>query len=309
MMVGGVAVELERSSGVATRSGTPRPELFLAYGVLGLAGRGQGSATRVTRAGELDEADINAVHPGSIARREQLVWNEQRQQVDALIGWFYRDLCLRVAKDGSQPDAAAVARVLAQALAPHSAALVHEDAAAADWLTRLRWLALVRPELTLPSIGEEQLTDLIEQCCAGCRSRAEVAAKPKLPWLAALLTREQVLQLDEQAPAALTVPSGSRIRLDYGAADATRPPLLAVRLQELFGLRATPTVAGGRMPVLLHLLAPNYRVEQVTSDLASFWATTYQQVRKDLRARYPKHSWPEDPLSAPPQAKGRPRPG
>ncbi len=309
MMAGGVAVEIERSSGAATRSGAPRPELFLAYGVHGLAGRGASSATRVTRAAELDEEAIAAVHAGAIVRREQLAWNHQRQQVDALIGWFYRDLCLRVARDGSQPDAVAVARVLADALMPHSAELVAEDAEAALWLSRLRWLRAVRGDLALPEPDEEQLRALVEQCCAGCRSRAEVAAKPKLPWLAATLGHEQNRLLDEYAPAALTVPSGSRIRLDYTAADGTRAPVLAVRLQELFGLSATPRLAGGRVAVLLHLLAPNYRVEQVTTDLASFWATTYQQVRKDLRARYPKHSWPEDPLHALPQAKGRPRQG
>ena len=84
-------------------------------------------------------------------------------------------------------------------------------------------------------------------------------------------------------------------------------PVVAVRLQELFGLRETPRIAAGRIPLLLHLLAPNYRPVQITSDLQSFWANAYFQVRKDLKARYPKHSWPEDPLTAPPQAKGRPR--
>jgi ATP-dependent RNA helicase HrpB len=80
--------------------------------------------------------------------------------------------------------------------------------------------------------------------------------------------------------------------------------VLAVRLQELFGWTQTPRIAGGRVPVLIHLLGPNYRPVQITEDLASFWATTYFQVRKDLRTRYPKHSWPEDPLTATPQAKG-----
>ena len=83
-------------------------------------------------------------------------------------------------------------------------------------------------------------------------------------------------------------------------------PTLAVRLQELFGLLDTPKIAGGRVPVVLHLLGPNYRPVQVTDDLRSFWTRTYPQVRKDLRARYPKHSWPEDPFTAKPQAKGRP---
>ena len=80
--------------------------------------------------------------------------------------------------------------------------------------------------------------------------------------------------------------------------------MLAVRLQELFGWTETPRVAGGRVAVVLHLLGPNFRPVQITDDLRSFWATTYFQVRKDLRARYPKHAWPEDPLTAKPEAKG-----
>ena len=84
-------------------------------------------------------------------------------------------------------------------------------------------------------------------------------------------------------------------------------PILAVRLQELFGWTDTPRISGGRVPVVLHLLAPNFRPVQVTDDLRSFWSTTYFQVRKDLRFRYPKHAWPEDPLTAKAEAKGRAR--
>jgi ATP-dependent helicase HrpB len=114
--------------------------------------------------------------------------------------------------------------------------------------------------------------------------------------------------LDELAPEAITVPTGSSIKLAYHA-DPKQPPVLAVRLQEMFGLAETPRAAGGRAPVLLHLLGPNYRPVQVTQDLASFWKNTYAQVRKDLRADYPKHSWPDDPLTAEAirGAKRRPR--
>ena len=110
--------------------------------------------------------------------------------------------------------------------------------------------------------------------------------------------------LEEHAPEALEVPTGNRIKLQY---EAGKGPVLAVRLQEVFGWVETPRVAGGRVPVVMHLLGPNYRPVQITSDLKSFWAGTYFQVRKDLRAQYPKHSWPEDPLTATPVAKGRRR--
>ncbi len=104
-------------------------------------------------------------------------------------------------------------------------------------------------------------------------------------------------------PEALLVPSGSRIKLDYRPL-GEGPPVLAVRLQELFGWIATPRICGGRVAVLIHLLGPNYRPVQITDDLASFWATTYFQVRKDLRSRYPKHAWPDDPLAARAEARG-----
>nr|WP_256832890.1 ATP-dependent helicase HrpB [Pseudomonas oleovorans] len=110
-------------------------------------------------------------------------------------------------------------------------------------------------------------------------------------------------RLDELAPRALSVPSGSRIAIDY----TENPPVLAVRLQELFGLAATPRIVGGRLGLKLHLLSPARRPVQVTQDLASFWANTYIDVKKDLKGRYPKHYWPNDPLIAEPTARVKPR--
>ncbi|WP_226687354.1 ATP-dependent helicase HrpB [Stutzerimonas stutzeri] len=121
--------------------------------------------------------------------------------------------------------------------------------------------------------------------------------------LATLLPWPLPQRLDEQAPVVLSVPSGSRIRLDY----SEQPPVLAVRLQELFGLADTPRIAGGRQIVKLHLLSPARRPVQVTQDLASFWRNTYAEVKKDLKGRYPKHYWPDDPLIAVPTARAKPR--
>ena len=121
--------------------------------------------------------------------------------------------------------------------------------------------------------------------------------------LAALLPWPLPQRLDELAPKSLSVPSGSRIAIDY----SEQPPVLAVRLQELFGLAETPRIAGGRQRVLLHLLSPARRPVQVTQDLASFWANTYAEVKKDLKGRYPKHYWPDDPLIAEPTARAKPR--
>jgi len=108
--------------------------------------------------------------------------------------------------------------------------------------------------------------------------------------------------VESAAPERIAVPSGNIIKLHY---EVGKPPVLAVRIQEVFGMTETPRLAGGRLPVLMHLLAPNYRVQQITPDLASFWKNTYGEVKKDLKARYPKHAWPDNPLTA--QAERGPR--
>ncbi len=129
------------------------------------------------------------------------------------------------------------------------------------------------------------------------RSLGELRATDPLSGLKALLTREQAQRLEEGAPTHLTVPSGSRIAVQY---PADGPPVLAVKLQELFGLADTPKVAWGRVSVLLHLLSPAGRPIQVTVDLRSFWNAIYPQVKKELKGRYPRHPWPDDPWSAAP---------
>lgn len=116
----------------------------------------------------------------------------------------------------------------------------------------------------------------------------------RLPW-------QQQSQLNELAPTHLGVPSGSRIRLDYSQS----PPVLAVRLQEMFGLTDTPRIANGKVAVLLHLLSPARRPVQITQDLAGFWQSSYHDVKKDLKGRYPKHHWPDNPLQAQATARAK----
>jgi ATP-dependent helicase HrpB len=112
-----------------------------------------------------------------------------------------------------------------------------------------------------------------------------------------LLTPEQSRSLQIEAPERIEVPSGSSIRIEY---QIGKPPILAVKIQEVFSWKQTPRVAKGRVPLLLHLLAPNGRPQQITDDLASFWSRGYAEVKKELKRRYPKHSWPEDPWTAQP---------
>ncbi len=136
------------------------------------------------------------------------------------------------------------------------------------------------------------------------RRRKDLARLDLATILGSQLDWKQAQRLDQLAPTHLAVPSGSSVRLNYANGEA---PTLAVRLQELFGLTDSPTVAGGRVPVVLHLLSPAQRPVQVTTDLASFWRQTYPQVKAELMGRYPKHHWPTDPLSAQATARTKKR--
>ena len=303
MMVGGIPVELDPASVCATRPGQRRSELVVCTGLQGL-GRGIGTSILVRQGAEISEADLEAVRPGGLERRSRLVWDAARGRIDALVGWYWADLAVRMGA-GAQVDAAELSAFLAQQLSGEAERLL--DDTSASFVARARWLVQVRPDLGIPALDAAWLTAQVADWCQGKRSRDEVIALPKLDWLKATLGFALAERIEALAPATILVPTGNHIRLDYAVADVQHAPVLAVRLQELFGEPATPRINDGRTPVLLHLLGPNYRCEQVTGDLASFWANTYPQVRKDLRGRYPKHSWPDDPLTAPPVARGRPR--
>ncbi|TYK42732.1 ATP-dependent helicase HrpB [Actinomadura decatromicini] len=147
-----------------------------------------------------------------------------------------------------------------------------------------------------PAVDDAALLEHLSDRLAGARRRADLARLDVASLLRGLLPWEQAVQLDEYAPERVEVPSGSRIRVDY----AQERPVLAVKLQELFGWDAAPRLAGGRVPLVVHLLSPAGRPAAVTADLASFWREGYRAVRAELRGRYPRHPWPEDPATAVP---------
>jgi ATP-dependent helicase HrpB len=267
--------------------------------------RGGTLEARVRIASALRPEWLEELFPEAIRRERTARFDPDRHRVVGVTITRYRDLVLRE-DPGAPLDSASIASALAEHLRPLAPSLVRSDPAAASWLARLALLRRAMPEAVLPEIDDEALADLVADACVGKRGVEEVERTPWVPLLKARLSHAQNRLVDEQAPEALTVPSGNRIRLSY---EPDRPPVLAVRLQELFGWSDTPRIAGGRVAVLLHLLGPNFRPVQVTDDLRSFWATTYFQVRKDLRARYPRHAWPDDPLTARAESKGGRRRG
>ncbi len=168
---------------------------------------------------------------------------------------------------------------------------------------RVRLMQRIFPEENWPDLSEESLlprpAEWLGPWLAGVRTVREIKNLDLLPVLRSRLSWEQRNLLDERAPSSVLVPSGRRIPLDYSSGDI---PVLAVKLQEMFGLADTPAVAAGRVKVLLHLLSPARRPVQITQDLKGFWNSGYPQVKKELKGRYPKHPWPDDPWNAAPTA-------
>jgi ATP-dependent helicase HrpB len=204
------------------------------------------------------------------------------------------------------PDPAAVRDALTGWVRRSGLEVLPWTASAATLRARLGFLHL--QDRCWPDVSDRELLANLDEwlgpALTGVRSRSDLKHLDLGAALLTLLDWPQRHQLDVLAPTHVTVPSGSRIAIHYSDASA---PVLPVRVQEVFGWEETPRIAGGRVPLTLHLLSPAHRPVQVTRDLAGFWRGAYFDVRKDLKGRYPKHYWPEDPLTA--IATRRTRPG
>jgi ATP-dependent helicase HrpB len=281
LLVGGRGVRLDGASRVR---GEP---LFLAIDVNDAGGE--------VRARQVSAVERDWLASDLLTSREELFFNPTRGQVEARLRTYWVDLLIEETPIAIS-DATAAAELLArEARQQLERYLPAADSAAGSFLARVRWLAEARPELELPSFDAETMETVLSDLCQGLRSLDELRAAD---WLTALQGRagyDKLAELERLAPTDIALPSGNRHSLAY---ESGKAPVLSVRIQELFGLAETPRVNGGRTPVLLHLLGPNYRPQQVTADLASFWNNTYPEVKKELRRRYPKHAWPDDPLAA-----------
>nr|WP_320050392.1 ATP-dependent helicase HrpB [uncultured Desulfuromonas sp.] len=258
-------------------------------------------------ASALDERQLDAVWPHPVTWQMETVWDDAGQRVMTREVRRWGALIL-----SSRPHALNAEQALPIVL----------EQIRLTGLERLNWskeslrlrqrMAFVQHHQLVadwPQLDDAALLDTLNIWLApwlnGMSRLEQVTKLNLLEPLSSLLSWPQRQQLDELAPERLTVPSGSNIALDYSD---PQQPVLAAKLQELFGWQQTPRVGGGRVPVMLHLLSPAQRPMQTTMDLANFWATTYDEVKKELKGRYPKHPWPDDPLQAPAQRGVKKRP-
>jgi ATP-dependent helicase HrpB len=287
LMVGGRGVKL------GPKSAVQKSPLFLCVDI-----DGAGIEATVRQASEVQREWLPQ---DQVRNGEELFFHPTQKQVVARRRVAFADLILDESPTAIT-DRDAAAEVLFEAAKGQLESVIPpDDDAFSNFLARVRCLKQWMPDLPLPAFDDSTMLEVLHELCQGRRSFADLKSAPWLSTLQSRMDYALVQTIEREAPERITVPTGSRMRLLY---EEGRPPVLAVRIQEIFGMKATPRIAGGRVPVLLHLLAPNMRPQQVTDDLASFWANTYEDVRKELKRRYPKHSWPEDPLTAPPVKKG-----
>jgi ATP-dependent helicase HrpB len=289
LMVGGSGVALDRSSVVR------EAELFVAVDLEG----GAGVEPRVRIASAVEASWLADLFPDAMRETRELVFDSARGRVVERRRRAYHDLPLAESVE-TRVDRSAAGIVLAEAVRKDLAAAGVLDDAVRELVDRIRFLSAAMTELDWPADLDVLAEDAVASLCAGRTSLAELREVDVGAAILGLLTHPQRSALAREAPTTYPLPGGRVAPIAYPSG---RPPRVAARVQELFGLTTTPRLAAGRVPLVVEILAPSKRPVQITDDLASFWRSGYPEVRRQLRGRYPRHDWPEDPLTAKPRSR------
>lgn len=300
VMVGGRGVRLARDF-----DGLAEDLLIALHADAGM--RGDRATAKVFLASPVTRNDLEAEHPQLLSEGECLRYDEERQTVRGEVHTCFADLVIDT-RPMANLDPEASGEALAAAAAERWATVFRPEPRAEQLIARIALAARELEGTEWPDVSEVGLRNMLPEICYGERTMKSVEAIDWFHRIAERLPYPARQRLDKACPERFVTPAGNAVPLDYrpAAEDRSRTPVLACRLQALFGLLETPRVLEGRVPLTVHLLAPNGRPCQQTQDLASFWRTTYPEVRKELKGRYPKHYWPEDPFTATPTARVRP---
>ncbi len=300
---GDIRVRLATGQRARLDKGSPLADAdFVAVATL----QGEGDRLRIALAAPLSSEEVEAHFSDQITIDDVIAYDAD---ADRVVAQSRRTLgALVLSSKPARPDPARVGAVLMDAVEGARAARADVEqgrrrGCASDWRFSVTTRAMRGPTCPTMRCSSGLDTWLLPHAPTAKRL-SDLARIDLVEPLMSLAGWQHRSALDRLAPERITVPTGSAIALDYSDPDA---PVLAVKLQEMFGQLTTPTVLEGKIPVLMHLLSPARRPVQVTSDLAGFWTGSYHDVRKDLRGRYPKHPWPEDPLTADPTRRTKRR--
>ncbi|MBP1990077.1 ATP-dependent helicase HrpB [Paenibacillus eucommiae] len=264
-----------------------------------------GLESRMYLAAPVEAADLQKYLQEIVQEESLITWDRQMQSVKARQRQRLGALILKEIPH-PDPDPLDILQALFDGLREEGLQLLPWTRAATQLRERLHFMHQFSPDW--PDVSEVSLIDTLAEWLGdhlyGLKNRGDLQKLNLFMILEGMLSWQQRQQLETYAPTHLTVPSGSRIPVDYSDPAS---PALSVRLQEMFGLADTPRIAGGKVALTLRLLSPAQRPVQVTRDLSSFWRDAYFEVKKDLKGRYPKHYWPDDPLAATPTQRAKPR--
>lgn len=260
---------------------------------------------RILLAAELAEEELLKHHADRLAQQPEVYWDAGSGSVKKRRRTLLGVLVLKETTH-EQPTQEETETLLLSVLASQGLELLPWDKQSQQLRQRMSFMHAWQADW--PDVSDEALSASLEEWLKpyihGMRSLRDLSRVPLSRALEGRLDWKQRQALDQEAPTHITVPSGTRVAVEYSNPLA---PALAVRLQEMFGQLDTPRIGGGKVPIVLQLLSPARRPVQVTADLGSFWRSTYFEVKKDLKGRYPKHYWPDDPLQADPTSRVRPR--
>jgi ATP-dependent helicase HrpB len=285
-----------------TNAVLPKESLLLREEFLAI-GEADGIDTEVRAylAAPLTKKEIEQVFIESIIEEEEIRWNIIDESV--IVRRISRLGSVILSEHPIKPQGEKVVSALVDGIKQLGIACLPWDKETRSLQQRTEWLRKNLASVQWPDLSDSNLINTIDVWLApfldGIWKKEQIAALPLLKILQSYITKSLTHQIDTLAPSHLKLPSGSIVMLDYSGAH----PVIAVRLQELFGQTNTPKICNGKISVLIHLLSPARRPLAVTQDLQSFWKTVYPEIRAQMRARYPKHIWPEDPLSAEPTNK------
>ena len=273
--------------GTLARESVVTGELFVAGEITEIGGREGDVQTLLTLASPVCEEWLPEMFPGEFRDETAAVFDPVTRGITARRVTTFRGLVLRSGPGGA-PDPAVAAKIFADKIAAGDLSLPLWNEATGQWIVRLNCLAEWMPELQLPPIGDGEKRFLFEQLAQGVTSYRVLKDKDPWPVLRGWLSAGQLAALEAYAPDKLKLPGGRNARMIYAAGQA---PVMAARVQDLYGVEAPLTVAGGRLRVRVEVLAPNQRPIQVTDDMSSFWKNTYPQIHSEYARRYPKHEW------------------
>ena len=251
-------------------------------------GRGDGEVNvLLTQATAIREEWLRDTFPEDFSERVAVAWDAAAKRAVARREIVFRDLALD-SRPCEPPPAEEAARLLAAAVLSGECVLKEWDRAVDQWIARVNLLAKACPDWELPTYGETERELLIQQICHGAISYKEIKDRPVLQAVKALLSPAQIALVEKHAPERVALANGRSVKVQY---DGAAEPYVAARIQELFGVETLPTLAAGRMPLVLHVLAPSQRPVQITKDLPGFWRDHYPRIKQELRRKYPKHEW------------------